>query len=561
MRSVLVIALVILATICLWALRTEKHDLTTQPQGIEPIAANAEYSAFAALLNQDIERSEPSASLRLPVAAGAPLAMNQTDSLDRLSQVRCAICHLHTPLDDRNRDAWTTLFKIKRAMFGVAGAIALSPDSPDEADRYKMLRGEGRGLWDTPDGSYAMRVTEFAALYHHYFHGSPVEPRVARPRQGAEKLTMPFRNFITSPWEAGQGFLMAKLLSTAPPVMILGSIDARLLAVSMNGELLAEQALPGIPTDITLGPDGSYYVTLIADSLQNVDRPGTGSVVRLRYGGKTFSPPEAVLTRLNRPVAVHFADLEGTGALSMLLLEFGWIRGALKLYKPTKQPPGWAEETTLLDAHGVISVASSDLTGNGLPDLIVLIAQAEQTLNIFYNRGEGRFEREVVAQYPPSFGFNSMMIADLDHDGIPEIVTTNGDNLLTKALTASHGVRIFKQRAESGFEEIHHYPMHGAIHAAVGDFTGNGRIDIAAISFAPDPEDRRSFVVLEQMEPMQFAARLHEHLNRQAWMRVASSESSRSLLLVTVDIPQLLPFELDPMLGRVVLLQAAGAAP
>ena len=65
--------------------------------------------------------------------------------------------------------------------------------------------------------------------------------------------------------------------------------------------------------------------------------------------------------------------------------------------------------------HGRVRLRRTD--GDGRPDLMVLQAQARESLLLFLNEGDGKFRRQLIYQRPPSWGHSGFELADFNRDG------------------------------------------------------------------------------------------------------------------------------------------------
>ncbi|HWJ89531.1 MAG TPA: VCBS repeat-containing protein [Flavisolibacter sp.] len=206
----------------------------------------------------------------------------------------------------------------------------------------------------------------------------------------------------------------------------------------------------------------------------------------LRVRGK---PSSIVLDSLQRPVYAEYVDLNGDGLQDILVCEFGNLSGAVSWFE--KISDSKYSKHILRPLPGAIKTQTMDMNGDGLPDVITLMAQGDEGMFIYYNRGNGQFEEKRILQFPPSYGSNSFELADLNRDGHPDIVATNGDNGdYPPILKPYHGIRIYMNDGKNNFKEKVFLPMNGACKAMARDFDGDGDFDIASISYFPDYEHR-----------------------------------------------------------------------
>lgn len=213
--------------------------------------------------------------------------------------------------------------------------------------------------------------------------------------------------------------------------------------------------------------------------------------------------PEPVLSGLPRVSHVAAGDLNGDGRTDLVVCAFGNYLGRLSWLEA--RPDGGFAERVILPEPGCLRVEIRDFDGDGRPDLMVLQAQARESLLLFRNEGGGRFRRQLVFQRPPSWGHSGFELADFDRDGLPDILVTNGDNadFNTSPHKAYHGVRILRNLGGLRWEPTWSARMHGAYRAIARDFDRDGDLDIAAISFFPDYEitPQESFLYFENATP------------------------------------------------------------
>ena len=196
--------------------------------------------------------------------------------------------------------------------------------------------------------------------------------------------------------------------------------------------------------------------------------------------------PEPLVSGLPRVAHVAAGDLNGDGRTDLTLCAFGNYLGRLSWLEG--RPDGGVTERVLLPEPGCLRCEIRDFNADGRPDLMVLQAQARESLLLFLNEGEGRFRRQVVYQRPPSWGHSGFEIADFNRDGLPDVLVTNGDNadFNTSPHKSYHGVRIYLNRGGLRWELAWTAPMPGAYRAVARDFDGDGDLDIAAVSFFAD---------------------------------------------------------------------------
>ncbi|MEO8620748.1 MAG: VCBS repeat-containing protein [bacterium] len=228
---------------------------------------------------------------------------------------------------------------------------------------------------------------------------------------------------------------------------------------------------------------------------------------------------------LQRPVFASWADLNGDGVEDVLVSEFGNLTGHLAWYE--RLPDGRSRRHLLTSQPGAITTLVRDIDGDGKLDVLALTAQGDEGISLFHGRGGGNFDAERLLRFPPSYGSTSMQVVDVNGDGHPDIVYTNGDaGDYPGPPKPYHGVRVFLNDGHGRYGEKYFFPMPGAYKAIARDFDGDGDIDIAAISFFPDYASGKplSFVYLENIGGMQFKAWTFADADRGRWLTMDAGD-------------------------------------
>jgi hypothetical protein len=139
--------------------------------------------------------------------------------------------------------------------------------------------------------------------------------------------------------------------------------------------------------------------------------------------------------------------------------------------------------------NGANAVAMADVNGDGIPDLVVANWCADATIpcpassvGVLLGNGDGTFKTAVVY---PSGGLysDSVAVADFNGDGKPDIVVGNcGFTKITTCDLASNGnVAVLLNAGNGTFGSAVPYSLGtniGAASVAVADLTGNGTLDL-----------------------------------------------------------------------------------
>ncbi|MCU0339900.1 MAG: VCBS repeat-containing protein [Spirosomaceae bacterium] len=233
-----------------------------------------------------------------------------------------------------------------------------------------------------------------------------------------------------------------------------------------------------------------------APSMASVNKNGTINVTVMGfmepnngYEGKLYQmSPKAgwltmpVLSGLQRPVGFVQADLNRDQRDDFVVSNFGYLMGKLSLYE--QLPDNSYQERLIYNVPGALQTTVGDFDGNGRTDLMVLMAQGNEGVFVFYNKPNGRWDMEQVLRFPPAFGSSYMEATDFDKDGDKDLLIANGDNGdYSIVLKPYHGIRVYLNDGTNHFKESFFFPMYGATKALARDFDRDGDMDIAAIAY------------------------------------------------------------------------------
>jgi len=232
-----------------------------------------------------------------------------------------------------------------------------------------------------------------------------------------------------------------------------------------------------------LNGDGHLDVLVSSMGVIPPSNAKTGAVVILVNDGTNHFTNRVVLDNVARVTYVAAADLNKDGRLDLVVGQFGYIEGEIRWMENLGD---WRfKNHQLLDLPGTIHAPVADLNGDGNPDIAALVSQDSEDVYTFIGDGAGHFRARVVyGSTNKDFGSSGLCIADVNRDGRPDIVYTNGDGFdyATPGSRPWHGVQWLENTAEGRFvyHRVGDFP--GAFSPVVVDLNGDGFPDIVASS-------------------------------------------------------------------------------
>lgn len=240
-----------------------------------------------------------------------------------------------------------------------------------------------------------------------------------------------------------------------------------------------------------------------------------GKVVLLRRensSSELFSPTTLV-DGIGRVSSVEISDLDNDGALDVLVAEFGWHEtGSIFWLKRSVSDPTGLLEKRLIDGRsGAIHVPIHDFNSDGHPDFVVVVSQHHEVVELMINDGNGNFSAKTLYEAPcPSFGSSGVDLSDINHDGLLDILYTNGDSFDSFTLKPFHGVRWLENRGNLSFRPHEIGLLPGTHRSVAKDINSDGKCEVIAGTFIParllvdGGKNAESLVLWSQTEELSF---------------------------------------------------------
>jgi len=209
-----------------------------------------------------------------------------------------------------------------------------------------------------------------------------------------------------------------------------------------------------------------------------------GKVVILEnLGGGRFRN-HVVAENIPRVTDVRAADLRGNGRLDLVVGQYGYVQGEIQWMENLG---GWKFRShILLDEPGTIMTPVADFYRDGKPDFAAVIAQnALQEVHLFHNLGSGIFQDKVVWKSPNEhWNGSGLEVADLNGDGLPDLLYSNGDGFDTGFYGPPpwHGLQWLENRGDGNFVYHRIGDSPGCYSPVAVDLNGDGHLDIVTVS-------------------------------------------------------------------------------
>jgi hypothetical protein len=144
---------------------------------------------------------------------------------------------------------------------------------------------------------------------------------------------------------------------------------------------------------------------------------------------------------------------------------------------------------------GTVNVPVADFDVDGAPDFAALISQEWEEVHLFKNVGGGQLQDKLIwGSTNEDYGSSGLAVADLNRDGKPDLISTNGDGFDYAMQTPRtwHGVQWLENRGGGAFKFHHVGDLPGAYSPIAADLNGDGTIDLLAVSCLADWTDPKS---------------------------------------------------------------------
>ncbi|HUG10179.1 MAG TPA: VCBS repeat-containing protein [Opitutaceae bacterium] len=216
-----------------------------------------------------------------------------------------------------------------------------------------------------------------------------------------------------------------------------------------------------------------------------------GSVVVLEHLGDGSFQKRVLLENVARVTDVRAANLAGhtDRKLDLVVGQFGYAQGETRWMKNLGN---WKFESTKVSTlSGCIHTPVADFDGDGTDDFAALISQEWEEIHLFRNTRRGLQHNIVWGSTNEDYGSSGLDVADVNGDGRPDLIYTNGDGFdyAVQGPRPWHGIQWLENRGSGVFTFHRVGDLPGAYAPCAADFNGDGFIDLLAVSCFADWSD------------------------------------------------------------------------
>jgi len=442
-------------------------------------------------------------------------ALNGFSQGKQLAQTYCQSCHLFPEPALLDKKTWlTSVLPNMGLRLGIKEA-GKNPYEDLDSKEEVLLRKSG-----TYPETAQLTTEQWKQIVDYYSQSAPETPLPQAKRAPIASSLSQFEAYELKLHD--KPVPQTSLLSYNPnkKLLYVGDAQNELYVVDSSLQLQTVWALESPPSSIEFPPNAPPRLLTIGSF-----RPSDQALGRLFVLDTAVVNATLTFDAIQR--GVHFAtgDLNQDAKEDVVICHFGNNTGKLAWYEGLSPE----KEHILLALPGARKVEIKDLNRDGKPDIIVLMAQAWESIRIFYNQGKGQFKEKTVLQFPPVYGVSYFELIDFNKDGAVDILLTNGDNWDYSAIPKNyHGIRLFLNDGKDNFKETWFYPHFGTSKAMARDFDGDGDLDIAAISFYDNLEQpEHGFLYFSNKGNLQFDVASTSAAASGKWLTMEAADIDR----------------------------------
>ncbi len=414
---------------------------------------------------------------------------SQSDSVvssKEIVQIYCGACHVAPEPSNLTKDLWErTILPEMGSFYGIQkeGFGLLKKRKPAELEVIKSLN-------IYPETQVISDET-WQIIQDHYINNAPESVSQSKERKNRSKNLKSFKRQDIDLMGLPESLITSMVFDDSKNRLWVG--EDRMMAYSWTFKNGTSEKITtsSAVSDIEIKNDLIYLLEM-GSLLPSELKKGSVSLI-------SNNKKETLIDQLGRPVYMNVNDLNEDGVNEIVVCNFGNKSGGLEIYQQVDET---FERIMIHQQAGAIKSVVHDMDKDGRKDLVVMFSQGDESIYIFYQKEDLKFEMEKVLRFNPLFGSNDFVLVDYEGDGDMDIVVAQGDNADISVIQKPyHGIRIFIN-TNNKFEEEFFYPLFGVTKVIAHDFDQDGDIDLAATAFFQEYEiaPNEGFVYLENLE-------------------------------------------------------------
>ncbi len=405
-------------------------------------------------------------------------------------QMYCAACHIAPDPGDLPKELWKktvlpemgSYYGFKKNGFGL-----LKKRKAEELDAIKILN-------IYPETQQISDET-WQLIQDYYINNAPESLGNPKDRKRRTKNLREFKRADIDLLGLPESLITSLVYDDVKNELWIGEDRSRAYSWTLENGMANNSPTGSAVSHIAIQSDVKYFLemgSLLPSELEK------GSIsMTSNTGNKTL------IENLHRPVYMNVDDLNKDGNTEIIVCNYGNKTGSLEIFEKVG---GNYEKSFIHQQAGAIKSLIHDMNNDGRKDLVVMFSQGNESIYIFYQQENLKFETNKILSFNPLYGSNDFILVDYEGDGDMDIIVAHGDNAdLSVRPKPYHGIRIFINTNNS-FEERFFYPLYGATKVIAHDFDKDGDMDLAATAFYQDYEslDNEGFIYLENLESENF---------------------------------------------------------